>query len=193
MEAQLPVVAKARATRTVVASSRRRRRVTVAEAHRIRRRARELRLRTSAAREDALEQYWELWLRRMVAKAPTYVPLAWDRPPRDDRAVLLVTARACEDVAAAARLALEADPAEDDREALVLTAALADVAAARMRSDREDAWVAVAGTARLLEQLDESFGSPGDFRDRAVLIVACRSALRTLRYSLARFHGTIEP
>jgi hypothetical protein len=193
MQLEAPVVERAKATRAHVESDRRRRHVTIERAHRTRRRSRELKLRTSAAREGALEQRWQLWASRIVRGVPTYVPSSWECEPREDERVLLAAARACEEVAVAAHLVLAADPDQANREVLVLAAALGEVAASRMRADHEEAWVAAAGMARLLEQLDEGFGTPGGVPDHAVLVVACRTTLRTLRHTLARFHAEVEP
>jgi hypothetical protein len=76
---------------------------------------------------------------------------------------------------------------------LVLAAALAEVAASRARTDLDDGLVALAGTARLLDQLNDTFGAPDGVPEHAVLAVACRSALGALRLALARFHEEVEP
>ncbi len=146
----------------------------------------------NAAQESALQQHWQLWAAQIVTEVPSYLPASWEEGPDEDDQVLLAAARACDEVVAAVNLVLAVEPDQESREVLVLAAALGEVAAGRVRTDPQEAWIAVAATARLLEQLDETVGIPGGFPDHAVLVVACRSALRTLRRALAHFHEEVD-
>jgi hypothetical protein len=187
------VIERSKVVRAVVHRARRRRVTTIEDAQRTRRRARELRARTEIARNQALEQRWELWAARVVTEVPDRIPSSWEAFDRADHELLLAAARECERVAAAAHIVLAAEPDGGSSEVLVLAAALAEVAASRARTDLDDGLVALAGTARLLEQLNDTFGTPGGMPEHAVLAVASRSALGALRLALARFHEEVEP